>query len=506
MSAGYEAWKAWGGASTIIDEDAQRDAYFRLLWSLYTGRAFIGAWQREGVFRDYKVYKGTRQLYSHVSAVVNFYRAHVYLGTLPTDGKRLPDGSRGAIPIDPQAGSDEANNRLLAAVSAWWARVNWQQQMRLRPTYGAALGSGLTHMVDDIERHAVWPEFVWPGYVRDLVLDRAGNVKAYALEYPTTIMRDGKEESGRYRYEADKASFRYYFNDKPWSDPGGHGDAEQENPYGFVPAIWDRHTLIDGDYGLSAFGDTVDALLQLNSLLSHGKDYQHKAFRAPVGVKGWAGPVAPTSLGPGREASARELAESLGFIPLGDNGGIEQLSFDVGKTLEMVNDIKAGILEANPEASFYHQLREMSQLSGVAVARALGDATGRLTDARSSYDPNTVKLMQMAVAMCGYRLNSGAWGQTTPREQVFRPFDLQSYTDGDLDMAILDRPIIPDTPQEQMALMLDQRAIGLPLETVLGDAGWDAAKIAEAMAARDAERELSLTSLNAGIVPRLDEA
>lgn len=490
MSA-VDTWRTWGDSTPTVSElDARRQRY-ALAWSFVDGTAFAPMWQRRGPFRDLKVYKATRMLYSHISAVVTFYGAHVYQGALATDGLRLPDGSRGAIPIDPQTGNDATNAALLRAVSAWWTRVNWQQAMSLRPTYASALGSVLTELIDDVDRHAVWPQLVWPGYVVDLALDPVGNVKAYATEYPITVTRAGREISGLYRKEvtggADGA-FRYYLDDRPWSDPEGHGDAEQENPYGFVPAVWDRHRLIDGDHGLSAFADTLPALLELNSLLSHGKDYQHKAFRAPVGVKGWSGP-AQTVVGPGRDADPTALAESMGFIPLGDNGGIEQLSFDVGQTLEMLEWIKAGILESNPEATFYHQLREMSQLTGPAVERALGDATSRVTLARHGYDTQTIKLHQMAIAMSGYRLNSGAWGQTTPRDQVYRPFDLQSYTDGALDMTILARGVVPQTEAERLELLLEMERIETP-------SSWEALGLsAEDAAARIAERRAALLEL-----------
>lgn len=458
MTAARDAWTG-GPADTSPESRAER---YAVLWQLYRGEAFLPGWQqrRRGVFRDQRVYAGTRQIYSHVAAVVDFYAAHVYQGTLTTDGRRLPDGTRGAIPLDPQTGDEATDAALLAAVAAWWARTNWQEGMTLRPRYGAALGDVLTELVDDLARHAVWPRLVWPGHVVDLALDHVGNVKAYALEYLTTIGERGQEVTFRYRKEVDGAAFRYYRDDRPWADADRHGDAVQPNPYGFVPAIWDRHINIGEPWGLSAIAGMRRPLVELNSVLSHAMDFQQKAFRAPILVRG---SMSGGTLNPARGADGtidpKKLAEQLGFWPIEKDGGIDQLSFDIGQTLAMLEFVKAGILEANPEASFYHDLREMSTLTGPAVERALGDAVSRVNQARAGYDAQSVKLFQMALAMAGYRLNRGDWENPTARDRVFEPFDLDSYTRGELDMVILGRPVVPMTQEEVQRMALEREQI-----------------------------------------------
>lgn len=460
VTAAREAWSE-SGASTMTDHQRRAEAY-AVGWSLYRGDAFLPSWRtsKRGVFRDQRVYAGTRQIYSHVAAVVDFHAMHVYQGVLSTDGKPLPDGTRGAIPIDPQTGSPATDDRLLAAVAAWWSRCNWQEGMTLRPRYGAAIGDVLTELVDDPARHAVWPNLVWPGYVTDLVLDMVGNVKAYALEYPTTIEERGEEITIRYRKEVDARSYRYYRDDKPWSDARRHGDAVQENPYGFVPAIWDRHTNVGEPWGMSAIEGMRRPLVELNSVLSHAMDFQQKAFRAPILVRG---SMSGGTLNPARGADGtidpKKLAETLGFWPIEKDGGIEQPQFDIGQTLAILEFVKTGILEANPEASFYHDLREMSQLTGPAVERALGDAVSRVNQARAGYDAQSVKLFQMAVAMSGYRLNAGDWEGVTERDRVFAPFGLESYTSGDLDMVILGRPVVPATEAERLEMALERERI-----------------------------------------------
>ncbi len=121
--------------------------------------------------------------------------------------------------------------------------------------------------------------------------------------------------------------------------------------------------------------------------------------------------------------------------------------------------MKQGILEANPEASFYPELRKMSQVSAPGVERALGDAVSRLNAARAGYDIQSVKQFQMATAMCGYRLNNGDWTNPSERDRVFEPFGLDSYKRGDLDMVILGRPVVAATEAERLDLVAQRETL-----------------------------------------------
>jgi hypothetical protein len=178
-------------------------------------------------------------------------------------------------------------------------------------------------------------------------------------------------------------------------------------------------------------------------MLSHAMDYQTKQFAAPIFVRGGA-----------NSAQLPDAdRERLNIYEVGADGGADIIQFDVGKTLEMLQWVKDGILEENPEASFYHDLREMSSLTGPAVERALGDAVSRVNLARAGYDANSVKLFQMAIAIAGYRLNNGDWKEPTKRDRVFAPFDLGSYKAGQLDMTILGRPVVPQTEEDRLDLI-----------------------------------------------------
>jgi hypothetical protein len=98
----------------------------------------------------------------------------------------------------------------------------------------------------------------------------------------------------------------------------------------------------------------------------------------------------------------------------------------------------------------------------------------------------SMKLFQMAVAIAGFRANSGAWGPLNRQQVKFAPFDLDSYAQGDLDLAIMPRPVLTPT---KMEVATEKQAVwtgvklaieaGVPLAMVLKDEGWTDEEIAQ---------------------------
>lgn len=457
INAGWEAWSRAGSETTHAD--VVND--YLLRWNLYTGDLFNQAMRTKLIDIDYRVYANTRLIYKHVASVVDFYASTVYQGDLSTDGKPLPDGSPTAIPIDPQVGG-AADDTLRAAIAELWSAWNWRQHMSQRPMIGAALGDCLTELVDDVNRGIVYPSLVWPGYVKRIELDYVGNVKMYHIEMPIQeIKPDGSNgESYKFGKRVTTRTYEYFKDDKPF-DYFGNGPVEQ-NPYGFVPAVWDRHRIGWSERGIAAIDSTRQPLLELNSLFSHMVDYQRRVFSSPIIVKGEitqpkqtyvAARTAPSY------ADGPSIAESSVYLRGGPNADLVQASFDVGQTLPILEKIKEGILEENPEASFWHELRQMTTVSAPGAERALGDAVSRCRLARAGYDIGTIKLHQMALAMCGWRAKNSWARPLTVRQQKWLPYDLTSYKAGQMDFTIPDRPVVAPTEEERIQVLKDTEAL-----------------------------------------------
>jgi hypothetical protein len=482
-------------AEMELDELTRR--YDALMW-FWEGNWRGQTWYTDQRVLDPMIYKNTRQIWRHARATVALYTQFVYAGSSLSAGTEpLSDGTRGAIPIDPDTGSETDDARLREAIESWWKMVNFRQFMSQRPKYGSILGDCLTELVDDRARAIVRPVCISPKYVKYLDLDAASNVKAYSVEWlvslPETKLFGTTQEAQQYRYRKDvnTRGFWYYRDDKL--------ERFDENPYGFVPALWDRHEIVFGDRGLGALDATFQQAVELNSILSHAFDYQGKQFGAPIGVKGASinSRNNPMKLNARQStgdplADAAMVAQSLGLLPMSENGDFITINFDIGKTTDLVKLLMESVLAENPEASYSQQILEMTQVTAPCVERALGPIVGMVKEARKNYDTQTIKLTQMALAMMGWRLQTSGYPRevVVPRRNRYERlaiYDLESYGKGLLDFTIPDRAVIPDTIDERIARQLQIEM--MQWEYSLKVSGMPEEEVTKIMSEREAEKE-----------------
>lgn len=422
-----------------------RSAQYRRLWHYYRNSVFddLAVWQ---VYKArYRLYRHTRSIYNPARRLVDFYAGTVYQGALSTDAKKLPDGTQLAIPF-----ADDTDPKLLAAVGQLWRWSNWQSGKALMVRYGASLGDCAVEVVDDLEARKVTLEVRWPGLIDDLELDSSGNVKAYALEYDYEDA-DGKKYT--YRKEVDAESIRTYRDARPFEYDGV--PAERDNEYGFAPLVWVKHTDLGGDHGEPALRN-VGKWDELNSLASHALDQAHKVFGAPLMATGkniGALVESQTKRGPTAALTNKaEEQESINILRSEEGGDIKSVQLPEGQALEYIDSLIAEIERDHPEVGMYNQLREMSEVTAPGAERMFGDVKTYVDDARAAYDTQSVKLFQMGVAIAGWRAQRGDWGALDRQHGVFTGFGLDSYADGDLDMEIMPRPLIPLSKKEVLEL------------------------------------------------------
>jgi hypothetical protein len=116
----------------------------------------------------------------------------------------------------------------------------------------------------------------------------------------------------------------------------------------------------------------------------------------------------------------------------------------------------------------------------------MGDVEGLMLTAQAAYDQQNISLFRMAVAVAGFRASSGTWGPLNDQQKKFLPFNLDSYERGDLEIAIMPRPLLTSTKleraQENLAVWTGVAAAvkaGVPLELVLVEEGWTDEEIAK---------------------------
>ncbi len=309
--------------------------------------------------------------------------------------------------------------------------------------YGAVLGDVLTEVVDDTDRQNVTLQNVWPGLVADLELDPTGNVKMYVIEYDAY---DQDDKQYKYRKTVDGNSFKIEHDDKTF--------LEYANPYGFVPAVWTRHRNEGTDHGAPAMRHT-GKWDELNGLASHAHDQVHKIFGAPI-VLSSSGSFSNLDNSNTAKAGVSEdnprMQESINVLKGPADAAIHVANLPASEAIPYMEKLIQEIEHDHPELTFYSQLRDMSQVTGPAASRLMGDVQALLSDAQATYDQQMIKATQMAVAIGGWRLQERAWTFGTRQQRAFAGFNLDSYKAGDLDFMIDDRDLLPLTELEKMEI------------------------------------------------------
>jgi hypothetical protein len=496
---------------------------YSLLWAYYNGAMFerissifngnynttwqVAANGWAAYKMNYNLYRNIRLIYNPTRRLVDFYAGQVYPGVLSEDGEQLPDGQQLAIPF-----AKDMPPALKHAVAQFWQWSNWQARKSIQVRFGAALGSVLIEICDDVDNGTVSADVIWPGFVTNLKLDNSGNVTSYALEYVAT----DNTSAYIYRKEVDIDAFRYFRDGEPFDYGSG---SIVENFYGFVPAVWVKHTDMGGIHGSPAIAGSIGKIDELNNLASHIHDQVHKVIGAPIVL--WAqGSVSKQLFDqPKREPTSQQTnpsadQESVLMLKGPAGGHVETLAgnLDLAAVDTHIGRLLDEIEQDHPELTFYKELRAMSQVTGPAASRLVGDVNSRFAEAAAGYDQANIKLFQMSVAIAGMRANSGAWGPLNSQQKKFTPFNLESYKRGDLDMTIMPRPLLIPTRTEIAQENLQfwrgvefAAQAGIPAEFVLREAGYTDDKITQINTIKNQKIQAEQMSVLADTIPTVQQ-
>lgn len=507
MTAIQETGQAWRRVfqdpSKIYSPSTFRDyaPSYDLMWYYYSNQMFdrYNKLSQDYVGR-YGLYRGTRFIENPVQLLVDFYAGQVYPGVLTEDGSELPEGVRSAIPF-----SKDTPDALKSAVAQIWQWSNWQAKKSVEVRYGAALGDAFVEVVDDIEGGKVYLDVLWPGFICDLELDNMGNVKAYIKEYRV----EEREMNDRGLYQTVETYLFRKVVDQDVISTYRDNQLVSSTPniYGFAPAAWIRHSDRGTDHGACAFAGSMPKVDELNSTISIVNDHIKKAMENPRLISTKSPGIIKQYFDNDKRPANTELPtsnasqEEVLIMTADENTKVQSLLGDLniadaGKEIDRLEHI---IEKAHPEINFYQMLRDMTQVTGPGADRIVGDVKARLNEATANYDRANIALFQMATAIAGMRLAEGAggWAQRTNQQQKFAPFNLDSYKQGNLDMAIMPRPLLTPTRTEQAQekqtiwqAVKTATDAGVPLETALEDvAGLAPDQIQKLLQAKQKEEE-----------------
>lgn len=467
-----------------------RRAQYMVQWANYANNIF----ENETLWRDYiaefRLYANIRSLYNPTTRAVDFYAGAVYPGRLSADGANLPEGVQNAIPLPA-----DTPQEIRAALAQIWLWSNWLSKAKLMIRYAGVTGNCLVEIIDDVIAQKISYSVVWPGLVDEVELDEAGNLTYYAIEYETEeYADDGRPNRYTYRREVDKREIRTYKDDELYAYD--NVPAVSRNTWGFVPAVWVKHKDLGGEWGAPAVPTSNGKIDEINSTLSHIFDYMHGAIENPwvMWTSGEIVPAFTVDNDAEPDENAQTLAEDLRFLKGPENGSIDTLvgTLSLAEALPYIAQLITEVKDDLPELSLYSELRDMQQVTGPGGVFLVGDVNTKYEEVSANHDTASVSLFRMALGMGGERLRRGDWRNPTALQEVFRPFDLDSYGSGAFTrLAILPRPLIPLTVASQLETQTKRAALANQIEKFVSEdevyrtLGYDEAKIKQIKSEKD---------------------
>lgn len=440
IRAGYKAFTDPESYAMDFTREARIDLYTQA-WAYYRSTIFS---KRSGdtwatYLKDRGMYKHTRLIYNPIPQTVDFYVDNLWR---PTANDKYP------LLVTPCAeGTDEKLLEAIAQLDQW---TNFLAESQRIKRYTAATGNVLVELVDSLDRGKILQKTIWPGYVSEFETNDTADLQKYVLEYPA--YDPVKKVTYQFKKVVTKESFSY-FRDGSAFVPPGKTQTVEENPYGFCPAVFIKHSDDGGGYGVPAFKD-LDKVDEANALASHLHDNIHKSVESPILI---STPDEVKSLS-GADPATLELHDPrLDWLVLKTGVGASVLDMASKLKLAEAEPYLKGILgsfqDDYPELQAATIIRENAQLSGAALERMLGPAQNRLNGVQPFYNQQLIKLRQMGLAIAGYRVKNG-WRDLTDQQRKFAQFDLESYQDGQLDFSLTPSVLVQTTVEENEDLLL----------------------------------------------------
>lgn len=411
--------------SDWADFDARRLRY-AVMGAYYNGNPYdndLNAWSRR-LKADHGLYQHARPIANPVYTLGQFYRTYIWGGRLDPDAG---DDEETALPL---VGLNDSYRPMVGDIWRW---SNWSTRRDVVPLQGATLGDAIIQVVDDVESGKVYIKEVHPSKISYLDKDAFGNIKGYEIRYRRS---DDLNATNEVEYieqctrDGDNVIFKLYKNGAPYAWDGVP-EPMWSVPYGFVPMVHIQHRETPYGWGEPEIYPRLALVRELDDQYSLLNDQIRKTVNAPWIVSGEtkesftdAQFTDPTT---GRPQPMREEA-LLVFLanPESDmKAMVTELAID--QVRENIATLRQMIEDDYPELAV-SKIRELAQMTGVAVRRLQQPAENKVQSYRDVYDGALVKVLQMALSIGGYR-------------GLFSGINLNSYESGALDFSIGKRAV-----------------------------------------------------------------
>lgn len=439
--AGLRAFKeAFLSAETLNSADFDsfdgRQLRYEILWSMYESTVYRDIHKWAVSYRQsYALYRYIRSIYNPSYRLGEFWKSHLWGGQLDVTA-----GVQGALPIITE------NENLRPAIANLWRWSNWNINKDVLTLRGSIMGDQIIQVADRPDKGKVYLELVHPGIVSNLVKDQMDNVQGYTIQYNRANPANGqtvvyKETAERGVGNLDVV-YRTYLNDKPY----GWDDMPEEwvMPYGFIPMVHIKHNDAGLDWGFSELHPSRSKIHEADDLASMIGDQIRKSQNTKWLFTGMKAPAtSPSPVGAtatvARPQPGREEDDAL-YVSNADADAKALIAdLNIADSVAHVMEILKELERDYPELKF-DNLRASGTVSGEALRVARQPAETKVQQRRASYDDALTRAHMMAMTIGGLRDYPG-----------FESFNLDSYSSGELEHSIGERPVFFSDPLDEYA-------------------------------------------------------
>lgn len=428
----YTGWQsavsAYRQEYFVAEEDTNWDSYAARMARYYYNRRYVDNTLYSSVNRYAAFFKQTEGLYKYlrglrnpVSRLVKMEKAKVWGGFV--NYETFKDG---ALVIN---GADDI---LLEGIRTIWQWTDIQPFKNLLVQEGGSMGDIAIKVIDDTSKGKVYLEVLDPRKVKEVAFDSRGNVKEVYIAY------EDYDRLTKSWYEYGEIitpeSFATFKDGEPFSYIEGLAE-EWDNPYGFVPIEWIKHSDVGKKFGATSFQDTRSKIDNLNDLTT----LLHDNIRRTVNTKYAVSKVSiprdtngnPVSLG-----ISTDSRDTSPLLEVGEGGAITPIAFpiDIAGALQAI-DAQMKEVEADMPILALQSIRNMGgSMSGVSIENLYSDGVDSVETLQGTYYQALISATQMALTIAGHR-----------RYDKFRAFNLDSYENGSLDFIIRPKKVFQDS-------------------------------------------------------------
>lgn len=429
-------------------------------------------------------HEGMKGLRNPAYRAVEFYAAKLWPGVLPE-----------ALPIVTE------HEDIVDPIEQVWGWSNWGAQKQVAARQFAMLGDLFIKVVQREDKSRVYFQIIDPAFVTDFDTDERGYLTYCRIDVPRTN-RDGdtitrvthtevwtKDRYRRWEHERDATT--------ELRQLGNPLDDLSLSTFGidFIPIVHAKFRDVGNDRGAGCFTHALDKIDEANRSATrlHQMLFRHNdaTWAVTTGADAQGRPLPPVKVGLGTQVTVGDSR----FVSLPGGADLKSLvpAIQYDAALNVLNAHMDEIEKDLPELAYY-KLREMGQISGVAVRSLLSDAIDKAIEARANAETALVRANQIALTL---GTNAG----------LFQ--GLGTFAAGDFEHSFERRDIIPLNATELAARDMQdaqtgviKHELGVPIVQVLSELGYSAEQVAEFEQQRSLEQTnlggALLTSFNTG--------